>query len=151
MRTSPSATSPYPAPVITPITRACFCPVAIMTTASETAMAVPTSAERLTKKFGNGLEAGRELGDGLELPVVAVGLQQVGRLGPEPDGPVVAHDRIDVGGEVLAALEGGEEALPAEVLPRRLQHCADDLGQAPFRQPDVVALPAVVLLVRLLG
>ena len=37
---------------------------------------------------------------------------------------VVAHDRIDVGGELLAALEGAEEALPAQVLPGRLRASA---------------------------
>src|SRR5947207_13368307 len=106
-----------------------------MTAATTTAMAVPTSADRLARKLGNsvlrpvhGLEAGGELGDGLEAPAVAVRLQQVGGLGPEADGAAVAHDRIDVGGELLAALQRPEEALPVEVLARRLQHRADHLG-----------------------
>src|SRR5437773_540491 len=83
------------------ITSACLCPEATMTAATTTAMAVPTSADRLARKLGNsvlrpvhGLEAGGELGDGLEAPAVAVRLQQVGGLGPEADGAAVAHDRI---------------------------------------------------------
>src|SRR4029078_13443649 len=93
-----------------------------MSAAATTAMAVATSAERLARKFGNGmgLEAGGELGDGLEAPAVAVGFEQVSGLRPEADGPAVAHDRIDVGRELLAALQRREEALRAEVPPRRL-------------------------------
>src|SRR5205085_10680620 len=101
-----------------------------MAAATTTAMAVPTSAVRLAGTIGN-LEAGSELGDGLETPAVAVGLEQVGGLGPEADSAAVAHDRIDVDGELLAALQRREEALPAEVLARRTQYGDDHLGQAP--------------------
>src|SRR5581483_6699228 len=95
-------------------------------------------------------EAGGEFGDGLERAAVAVGLQEVRRLRPEPDAAAIAHDGIEVGAELTAALQGGDERLAAQVLPRRLQHCADHLRQAPLGQPDVVALLPVVLLVRLL-
>src|SRR2546423_4560573 len=136
---------------MTPITSACFWPDATMRAATTTAMAVPVSADRLARTLGTGcLEAGGELGDGLEAPAVAVRLEQVRRPGPEADAPAVAHDGVDVGAELLAALQAGDEALPAQVLPGRLEHGADDLGQAPLGQPDVVALAVVVLLVRLL-
>src|SRR5581483_7695118 len=95
-------------------------------------------------------EAGGELGDRLERAAVAVGLEQVRRLRPEADAAAVADDRVDVGGEVAAALQRIDEVLPRQALPLRLQPCADHLGQAPFGQPDVVAPAAVVLLVGLL-
>src|SRR5438270_11124793 len=95
-------------------------------------------------------EAGGELGDGLEAPAVAVGLEEVGRLGPEPDRAAVADHRVDVGGEVLPAFQRRDERLAGKVLARRLEHGAEHLGQAPLGQADVVALAAVVLLVRLL-
>src|SRR5437763_10023762 len=91
------------------------------------------------------LEAGGELGDGLEAAAAAVGLEQVRRLGAEADAAAVAHHRVDVGGELLAALERGDEGLAAQVLACRLQHRADDLREAPLGQPDVVTLAAVVL------
>src|SRR3954463_7719926 len=123
-----------------------------MSAAIATATAVPMTADRLgtIRSKADGLEAGRELGDGLETAAVAVGLEQVRRPGPEADAAAVTHDRVHVGGELLAALQRIDEALSAEVLPRRLQHRPDHLGEAPLGHPDVVPLAAVVLLVRLL-
>src|SRR2546430_3635125 len=143
------------------MTRACFCPEATMTPATTTAMAVPRSAdwlanEEVGRRRGLRLEAGGELGDGLEPPggVGAVRLEEVGRLGPEPGGAAVAHRRVDVGGELLAALQGGHEALAGQVGARRLEHGADELGQAPLGQPDVVGrggAPVGLLVRRLVG
>src|SRR5207248_10461297 len=117
------------------MTSDCSLPEATIMTAMRTTRAVPVTAVRLRIMLGtgsSGLEPGGELGDRLEGPAAAVGLEQVGRLGPEADAAVVAHDRVDVGGEILPALQGRDERLAAQVLPRRLEHGPDHLGQAPL-------------------
>src|ERR1044072_6550404 len=153
MSASARATNPWPAPVITPMTRACFSPEATMMAATTTAMAVPTSADRLPRIRDNdcGLEGGGELGDGLEAAAVAVRFEEVRRLGPEADAAAVAHDRIHVRAELLAALQRADEALAAQVLARHLQHRPDHLEQPPLGQADVVIRAPDELLVRPLG